>query len=65
MAERETKLLESLKDAVALLDYAGQEDEETWQPGQPWIFREDKLSAKKRLESLREAIAKAEGRPLE
>lgn len=55
-------LLEALNDMLSILDDAGTEDEETWQPGQRWIFTEDKISAKNRITSARAARAKAEGK---
>ena len=55
-------LLAALNDMLSILDDAGAEDEETWQPGQRWIFTEDKISAKNRITSARAAIAKAEGK---
>lgn len=58
----EITLLEALKDAEDLLNFAGDESETTWQPGQYWIFADDKRDAKRRLERIRGAIAKAEGR---
>ena len=55
-------LLAALNDMLSILDDAGTEDEETWQPGQRWIFTEDKISAKNRITSARAAVAKAEGK---
>jgi hypothetical protein len=52
-------LLEALEDALSLLNDAGREDGDTWQPGQSWIFAEDKIEAKNKIECIRAAIAKA------
>jgi hypothetical protein len=53
------ELREALEDALSLLNDAGREDGDTWQPGQSWIFAEDKIEAKNKIECIRAAIAKA------
>lgn len=61
LAAAAPELLEALKDMIGLLNDAGREDEDQWQPGQSWIFTEDKIAAKNRIKAARAVIAKAEG----
>ena len=71
VAQREAKqeeleaMREAIKEAHAalakasdLLSRAGIEQGTTWEPGQSWIFWEDKCSAKNDVESVRNALTK-------
>ena len=53
------ELLEALEESLSLLNDAGREHDDTWQPGQSWISVEDKIEAKNKIERIRAVIAKA------
>ena len=48
---------EALEAANDLLNRAGREDGTTWEPGQNWIFWEDKTAAKNTMQSIRAALS--------
>jgi len=47
---------EALQEADELLRRSGYEDSETWQPGQTWIFRDDKILAKLVVQKVRDTL---------
>ena len=55
-------LLEALNNLMWIVERAGVESTSTWEPFQSWTFRDDKVSAKEKIDFARAAIAKAEGR---
>ena len=59
LKQTNAELLDALEESLSLLNDAGREHDDTWQPGQSWIFAEDKIEAKNKIERIREAIAKA------
>ena len=61
--EKVTELARELRDmlqlASDLIESAGREDGNTWEPGQSWIFWEDKCAAKNDVEAIRQMLTKA------
>ena len=53
------ELRDALQRASDLLERAGIEQGTTWEPGQSWIFREDKCRAKNDVEQIRGTLTKA------
>ena len=53
------ELRDMLQLASDLLESAGREDGTTWEPGQSWIFWEDKCAAKNDVEAIRQMLTKA------
>ena len=53
------ELRDALQRASDLLERAGIEQGTTWEPGQSWIFREDKCRAKNDVQQIRGTLTKA------
>jgi hypothetical protein len=53
------ELRDKLQLASGLLERAGRENATTWEPGQSWIFWEDKCAAKNDVEAIRQMLTKA------